>query len=225
MTMPVPASYNDIKEGVDFRDHYGWVFYQRHIAMPPFAKGQRILLRCAAVSHHAKIYLNGEMICEHRGGFLPFEVDISDKLTDGDNLLTIAVDNVIDYSTLPVGGKANMLSGMAPTGDTAPKTKKENNPNFDFFNYCGINRPVQIYTTPQDYIEDVTLVPEVCGKDAKIAYESRPSAPATARFPSMTARANSSQRPKARRRAVHPGCKTVVAAQCVSLQCQGAVCL
>ena len=171
MTMPVPASYNDIKEGVDFRDHYGWVFYQRHIAMPPFAKGQRILLRCAAVSHHAKIYLNGEMICEHRGGFLPFEVDISDKLTDGDNLLTIAVDNVIDYSTLPVGGKANMLSGMAPTGDTAPKTKKENNPNFDFFNYCGINRPVQIYTTPQDYIEDVTLVPEVCGKDAKIAYE------------------------------------------------------
>ena len=170
MTMPVPASYNDIKEGVDFRDHYGWVFYQRHIAMPPFAKGQRILLRCAAVSHHAKIYLNGEMICEHRGGFLPFEVDISDKLTDGDNLLTIAVDNVIDYSTLPVGGKANMLSGMAPTGDTAPKTKKENNPNFDFFNYCGINRPVQIYTTPQDYIEDVTLVPEVCGKDAKIAY-------------------------------------------------------
>ena len=28
-TMPVPASYNDLKEGADFRDHYGWVFYQR----------------------------------------------------------------------------------------------------------------------------------------------------------------------------------------------------
>ena len=25
-TMPVPASYNDLKEGTDFRDHYGWVF-------------------------------------------------------------------------------------------------------------------------------------------------------------------------------------------------------
>ena len=30
-TMPVPASYNDLKEGVDFRDHYGWVFYQRNM--------------------------------------------------------------------------------------------------------------------------------------------------------------------------------------------------
>ena len=27
-TMPVPASYNDLKEGISFRDHYGWVFYQ-----------------------------------------------------------------------------------------------------------------------------------------------------------------------------------------------------
>ena len=101
--MPVPASYNDLKEGVDFRDHYGWVFYQRKISMPAFAKSQRIVLRCAAVTHHAKVYLNGELLCEHRGGFLPFEVEITEKLRDGaDNLLTIAVDNVIDYTTLPV---------------------------------------------------------------------------------------------------------------------------
>ena len=33
-------------------------------------------------------------------------------LQDGDNLLTIAVNNVIDYTTLPVGGKANMMSGL-----------------------------------------------------------------------------------------------------------------
>ena len=44
MTMPVPASYNDLKEGVDFRDHYGWVFYQRNISMPAFVKNQRIIL-------------------------------------------------------------------------------------------------------------------------------------------------------------------------------------
>ena len=65
MTMPVPASYNDLKEGIDFRDHYGWVFYQRNISVPAFVKSQRIMLRCAAVSHQARIYLNGELICEH----------------------------------------------------------------------------------------------------------------------------------------------------------------
>ena len=25
MNMPVPSSYNDLKEGIDFREHYGWV--------------------------------------------------------------------------------------------------------------------------------------------------------------------------------------------------------
>ena len=68
-TMPVPASYNDIKDGIDFRDHYGWVFYQRTIAVPAYIReNQRVVMRCDAVSHHAKIYLNGEMICEHFGG-------------------------------------------------------------------------------------------------------------------------------------------------------------
>ncbi len=171
MTMPVPASYNDLKEGADFREHYGWVFYQRNISVPAFVKSQRIMLRCDAVSHYAKIYINGEIICEHKGGFLPFEVEITDYLKDGcDNLLTIAVNNVIDYTTLPVGGKANMLDSMSGFGGEKKTVKPQNNPNFDFFNYCGINRPVKIYTTPKDYIADISVVAEVNGADASLSY-------------------------------------------------------
>ena len=167
MTMPVPASYNDLKEGVDFRDHYGWVFYQRKISVPAFVRDQRVVLRCAAVTHHAKIYLNGEMVCEHRGGFLPFEVEVTELLRDGeDNLLTIAVDNVIDYTTLPVGGQSDMLGGGR---GPAPK-KPQNRPNFDFFNYCGITRPVTLYTTPKDYIADIWVTPEVQGQKARLTY-------------------------------------------------------
>ncbi len=158
MTMPVPASYNDIKEGVDFRDHYGWVYYQRAISVPAYVRdSQRVVLRCDAVTHHARVYLNGEMICEHRGGFLPFETEIGDRLTDGENLLTIAVDNVIDYTTLPVGGKAPMMSAVNPVAGA----KKQNYPNFDFFNYAGITRPVRLYTTPRTYIADVALTAQV----------------------------------------------------------------
>ena len=161
MTMPVPASYNDLKEGIDFRDHYGWVFYQRKIAVPAFARTQRVMLRMDAVTHHARVYLNGELLCDHKGGFLPFEVEITDKVTGNDDLLTIAVDNVIDYTTLPVGGKNNIMGGNMGMEDTADvPVKPQNNPNFDFFNYCGITRPVKIYTTPKEYIADITLVPE-----------------------------------------------------------------
>lgn len=158
LTMPVPASYNDIKEGVDFRDHYGWAYYQRRVSVPAFVReSQRVVLRCDAVTHHARVYLNGELLCEHRGGFLPFEVEIGGKLTGGDDLLTIAVDNIIDYTTLPVGGQAPMMSISNPVEGA----KKQNYPNFDFFNYAGVTRPVRLYTTPKTYIADVTVTARV----------------------------------------------------------------
>lgn len=169
MTMAVPSSYNDLKEGEDFREHYGWVFYQRSISVPAYMKSQRIVLRLAAVTHISRIYLNEELICEHKGGFLPFEVEINQYLKPGENLLTIAVDNRIDNSTLPVGNESNdgLMGGFFPS----KASKRRNNPNFDFFNYCGITRPVKIYTTPQDYISDVTLVSEVDGTTAYVDYD------------------------------------------------------
>jgi beta-glucuronidase len=46
----------------------------------------------------------------------------------------------------------------------------KNNPNFDFFNYAGIHRPVKIYTTPQTYIKDVTIVTDINATDALVRY-------------------------------------------------------
>ena len=172
MTMPVPASYNDLKEGTAFREHYGWVFYQRSFSLPShLLKEQRVMLRCDAVTHCAKVYLNGCLIGENKGGFLPFECDLTGKLLPGENLLTIAVNNVIDFTTLPVGGQANIMNGLfsSALGGIAP-AKKQNHPNFDFFNYAGITRSVRIYTTPKKHIEDITLVSRVRGKDAVIDY-------------------------------------------------------
>lgn len=171
LTMPVPASYNDIKEGVDFREHYGWVFYQRQLDIPAYLKSQRIVLRMAAVTHHAKVYLNDTLLCEHKGGFLPFEAEIPQSLVQRrGNLLTIAVDNRIDHSTLPVGieGEGSLLGGSF-----FPYTpsRKRNKPNFDFFNYCGITRPVTLYTTPKDaYIKDITVTASVDGGKACLSY-------------------------------------------------------
>lgn len=172
ITMAVPAAYNDQKESINLRDHYGYVFYQREISIPKTLEGQRIVLRFGAVTHYAKVYLSGELICEHKGGFLPFEVEIQDLANFGTNLLTVAVDNKVDYSTLPVGSEigGNMLGGLLP--DVPGVTlKKQNTPNFDFFNYAGIIRPVKIYSTPKSYIKDVTIVPAVDGKNAVVSYK------------------------------------------------------
>ena len=171
VTMAVPASYNDQKESIDLRDHYGYVFYQRELSVPRILKGQRIVLRFGAVTHYAKVYLNGQLICEHKGGFLPFEAEIQDIVNFDTNLLTVAVDNKVDYSTLPVGSESggNMLGGMLPeVPGVTPK--KQNAPNFDFFNYAGITRPVKIYSTPKNYIRDISIVPKVNGENAEVSY-------------------------------------------------------
>lgn len=172
ITIAVPASYNDQKEGVDFRNHYGYVFYQRELSIPNVIINERIVLRFGAVTHFAKVYLNGKLVCEHKGGFLPFEVEINDFVNRGYNLLTVAVDNKVDLSTLPVGSETsgNMLGGGMLPSIEGVTVKKENAPNFDFFNYAGITRPVKVYTTPKSYIKDVTVNPCVNGKNANIEY-------------------------------------------------------
>nr|MCR5606189.1 beta-glucuronidase [Treponema sp.] len=153
-TIAVPSSYNDLFDEAEVRDHWGWVFYQRKISIPRFIlESQRLVLRCDAVTHHAKVFINGNLILEHKGGFLPFEVELNGKdsfLSQGENILTIAVSNEIDYSTLPVGRKGGIFNGRG-----APQ--EHNEANFDFFNYAGITRPVKIYTTPKTYISDISL--------------------------------------------------------------------
>lgn len=172
LTMAVPGSYNDQKDDLALRDHYGWVMYQRVVAIPQVLLTQRLMLRFEAVTHHARVYLNGVEVCRHKGGFLPFEVQIDGFAHAGNNLLTVACDNRIDFSTLPVGTKGgNFLSGGLMPDVQGVSRRKQNHPNFDFFNYAGLHRPVKLYTTPQNYIADVTLIPDVQGTDGILKYQ------------------------------------------------------
>ncbi len=169
LTMPVPSAYNDMKEDKDLRDHYGWVFYQKEIIFPDVLLTQRLVLRFGAATHKAIVYLNGSKIKEHKGGFLPFEVELTN--VKGSNLLTVAVDNRIDHSTLPVGSEnygASMLIGGKMT--TREIGKRQNKPNFDFFNYAGLIRPVKLYTSPKDYIEDISLITDLEDGNALVTY-------------------------------------------------------
>lgn len=162
--MPVPASYNDVYEGKDFRDHIGWVWYERSFALPEHFYGQRMVLRFGSATHEAKVYINGTLVTEHKGGFTPFEEEVNTVLHHHANRLTVAVNNIVDYTTLPVG----VYREEVVPGDGKIIT---DTPNFDFFNYAGIQRPVRLYTTPRTYIRDITISSDVTGSSAQIAYE------------------------------------------------------
>jgi beta-glucuronidase len=161
--MPVPASYNDLDEGEEFRDHIGWVWYEREIVVPQHFFNQRIVLRFGSVTHAAKVYLNGQFVVEHTGGFTPFEAEINAFIKSGKNRLTVAVNTIVDHTTLPVGKyREEDVPGL---GKVVTDT-----PNFDFFNYAGIQRPVKLYTTPKTYIHDITITTDITGTDGLVGY-------------------------------------------------------
>ncbi|MCD7946010.1 MAG: beta-glucuronidase [Clostridiales bacterium] len=174
LTMAVPASYNDQKDDVNLRNHYGWAVYQRRFSVPRSLLGERIVLRFGVVTHTAEVYLNGRMLGSHRGGFLPFEFEVNDALVCGENLLTVAVDNRVNYATLPVGNESTVAffgsdnPGIPSIELAKTRCRPANKPNFDFFNYAGIIRPVYLYTTPKDYIRDISLVTAIDGTDGLV---------------------------------------------------------
>lgn len=163
--MAVPGSYNDQNDELNLRAHYGWVVYQRSFAVPPhLMAGQRTMLRFDAATHAADVYVNGQLLGSHFGGFLPFEFDVTDVLRSGENLLTVAVDNRIGSSTLPVGNDAGTAfmgsdnANVPAVAEAKKHARRQNLPNFDFFNFAGLNRHVELYTTPVSaYIADITM--------------------------------------------------------------------
>ena len=163
LPMPVPASFNDVYEDAEYRDHIGWVWYEREFMVPEHFFSQRIVLRFGSATHAARVYVNGELATEHKGGFTPFEAEINELARHGKNRLTVAINNIVDYTTLPVGTyRDEEIPGLGRV--------VTNTPNFDFFNYAGIQRPVRLYTTPQTYIRDIVVTADVTGNSARITY-------------------------------------------------------
>ncbi|WP_274364969.1 beta-glucuronidase [Paenibacillus thermotolerans] len=162
--MAVPSSFNDVGVTADIRNHVGWVWYEREFAVPALYFSERIVLRFGSATHAAKVYVNGELVVEHKGGFTPFEAEINPFLKPGKNRLTVAVNNIVDETTLPVGNYSEKeVPGLGHI--------VRNNPNFDFFNYAGLHRPVKIYTTPHTYVKDVTIVTDLDDTTGIVRYE------------------------------------------------------
>ena len=80
---------------LDGRDHwFGECDYQRTIERPAGAPSGRWVFYLGAAMHTAKILIDGQALAEHAGGFLPFEIDLTEALSDGrPHQLTVRLDN------------------------------------------------------------------------------------------------------------------------------------
>ncbi len=169
----VPASWNDQFEG--WRDYLGPAWYQTRFTLPWGWKEQRVYLRFGSVNYLADMWLNGVRLGQHEGGHLPFEFDVTSYVRLEGNLLVVRVEGELAPDRVPPG-KIPRHSLDQSGWRSHPAAA------FDFFPFCGIHRPVLLYTTPQEAILDLTVVTEIEGASGLVRIGLKHAGEAAARF-------------------------------------------
>lgn len=86
-------------------NYQGEVWYRKHFTPDAALKGKKLFLHFEAIMGKSKVFVNGKLLTEHFGGYLPVIVDVTDVLDwNGDNVIAVWADNSDDPSYPP--GKA-----------------------------------------------------------------------------------------------------------------------
>ena len=71
--------------------------YEKRFVLPDDLSGERFILHFGAADQEACVYLNGESLGSHVGGYLPFCFDATSSLKKGENTLTVEITDRLDH--------------------------------------------------------------------------------------------------------------------------------
>lgn len=125
----VPGDWNTQRDALLFYE--GTVWYKRSFDFAKSAK-KRVFVHFGAANYQAFVYLNGEELGQHEGGFTPFDFEITDRVRAQDNFLVLRVNDT-------------RAKEQVPTVNT------------DWWNYGGITRPVSLIEVPETFIQDYSI--------------------------------------------------------------------
>lgn len=111
-----------------YRRDASW--YRKTLSVTP--DGLRHALLFTAANMKAEVYVNGVRVGAHVGGYLPFEIDVTNTLRKGANIVLVRVDNGIDRELIPSAKS-------------------------DFTIYGGLTRDVFLLTRPPTYIASLAI--------------------------------------------------------------------
>jgi beta-galactosidase/beta-glucuronidase len=99
----VPFEVESRLSGLGRENPSNVLWYVREFEVDDALKGKRVILHFGAVDYHAKVWLNGAYLGDHKGGYTPFWFDVTDSLKEGNNRVAVRVFD--SKSTLQVRGK------------------------------------------------------------------------------------------------------------------------
>ena len=136
LELEVPGDWNTQHPELHFYE--GTVWYRRHVDVTGGALERgRTFLNVGAANHTTRVFLDGEELATHVGGFGPFAVEVTGKLGPGRHSLVLQVNNRREPERIP-----------------AMRT--------DWWNFGGITRSVDLVHVPETFLRDawITMTPD-----------------------------------------------------------------
>ena len=127
------------------RQTVGW--YRTTVTIPADSKGRRVFLIFGAVDYRAEVWVDGTKVAEHEGGYLPFEADITDRLTpDQPVVISVRAEDPQDHLEQPAGKQIGWYERTS-----------------------GIWQPVWLEARGECWVDRVRIEPDVDGECARVA--------------------------------------------------------
>src|SRR6185437_4652940 len=89
---------------------YGW--YRKHLDIPTDWTGKRVFLEFDGVFQVAEVFVNGQRIGEHQGGYTGFTFDITGALQPRNNVVAVRVNNIWNARLAPRAGEHTFSGGI-----------------------------------------------------------------------------------------------------------------
>jgi len=131
------------------------LWYRRTFATSKMNAGERLLLHFGAVDWACQVWVNGNHVGNHTGGYDPFTFDITDALNAGDQQLVVKVNDPTDSGTQPRGKQRNKPHGIWYTPVT------------------GIWQTVWLEPVPATHVDSLKIVPNVDRKTLTVTVNHR----------------------------------------------------
>ncbi|MEC0091941.1 glycoside hydrolase family 2 protein [Paenibacillus macquariensis] len=109
----LPHTWNAIDGANGFDFYKGACWYRKSFVLDPIAKGNRVFIEFEGSNSITDVYINGQHLGQHRGGYSTFRFDMTDAIEYGtENTLSVQVDNTVVDDVYPQMADFTFFGGI-----------------------------------------------------------------------------------------------------------------
>lgn len=140
----VPFCPESKLSGIEYTDFIAAVWYRKSVTVTEAQLEGRVLIHFGAVDYETYLYVNGEEVGYHKGGYTSFTFDITEFMTAGENVIAVNARDDVRDPLVPRGKQSELY----------------NSHGCDYTRTTGIWQTVWLEFVPKAYVKSFKLFPD-----------------------------------------------------------------